>query len=488
MSRRFDLWLPTYLAQAASRARARLRRRHATTHLMFLVCDHFEPRHGAQNSEQPFERVRTWHREYARFQQRCRDSFGTAPLHSWFYPPHHGPEHLARLARMAFDGLGEVELHYHHHGDTEETLRSHLRASIDEYRRWGLLLESGAPPSTRFGFVHGDWALGNSCGGDYCGVNDELTILQELGCWGDFTMPSGNRCQTRKINSIYYGVGDPARPKAHDWGPDARVGQRDPQGLLLMQGPLAINWRAPDHPRPENGSLTTRNWGRPDRIPTWIDCNVHVQGKPEWLFIKLHTHGAIERDFDALFGEKAFEMHRVLNEQFNDGERFRLHYVTAREAYNIAKAAENGEGGSPSDWLDYRVKPPATRFYAIDARHEALCCTDTRLTLAHIEANNATQLGTRVGPFAEMVGALRSVDIDDAAGTVRIEADRPGADVVMVWRGASQPLAIDGGMMTTQAPSSFGNAFRLRVEAGCTLRFRGARDDAVGASLLQRTA
>src|SRR5438046_589944 len=110
MSRRFDLWLPSYLWQAASRARARLRRRRTTTHLVFLVCDHFEPRHGAQSDEQPFERVRAWHREYARFQQRCRDSFGTAPLHSWFYPPHHGHEHLARLAQMAFDGLGEVEL------------------------------------------------------------------------------------------------------------------------------------------------------------------------------------------------------------------------------------------------------------------------------------------------------------------------------------------------------------------------------------------
>jgi hypothetical protein len=61
-----------------------------------------------------------------------------------------------------------------------------------------------------------------------------------------------------------------------------------------MQGPLSINWRAPKYPRIENASLTSENWGRRDRIRAWLDCQVHVQGRPEWLFIKLHTHGAVE--------------------------------------------------------------------------------------------------------------------------------------------------------------------------------------------------
>ena len=125
----------------------------------------------------------------------------------------------------------------------------------------------------------------------------------------------------------------------------------------MMQGPLGVNWRAPGYPRIENASVTTANWGRPDRIAKWIDCQIHVAGKPDWLFVKLHTHGAIENDFDALFGEKAYEMHRILNEQFNDGTRFKLHYATARQAFNIAKAAEAGLGGNPSDWMDFRVKP-----------------------------------------------------------------------------------------------------------------------------------
>lgn len=408
--RRFDRWIPTYLMNALGRARACASRRGRTTHIMFLVCDHFEPRHGTTRPEQPFERLAVCHEGYAGLQERCRDEIGMAPLHSWFYPPHHGSEHLAALAQMAFDGLGEVELHYHHDGDTSETLRRDLRATLQEYNRWGLLLEAGAPPQVRFGFIHGDWALGNSCGGRYCGVNDELDILRELGCWGDFTMPSGNEAQTRKINSLYYGHADKSRPKAHDTGPDLRVGKQPPAtALFMMQGPLAINWRAPDHPRPENGSLTSRNWGRPDRIPVWIYCNVHVQGRPDWLFVKLHTHGAIERDFDALFGEKALALHRTLGTEFNDGSRFQLHYVTARQAYNIAKAAEAGLEGNPEQFRDYTVGRPATHYYALDARHVPRVCQEDGISLQEIEGDHVMRLRMRHPMLKELQACLRSV-------------------------------------------------------------------------------
>ena len=83
-------------------------------------------------------RVRQWREGYAALQARCREAFGHAPLHSWFYPPHHGIEHLPALAEYQFDGLGEIELHYHHDGDTSESLRRNLRRPS---------------PRTRVGFV-----------------------------------------------------------------------------------------------------------------------------------------------------------------------------------------------------------------------------------------------------------------------------------------------------------------------------------------------
>jgi hypothetical protein len=38
-----------------------------------------------------------------------------------------------------------------------------------------------------------------------------------------------------------------------------------------------------------------------------------------------------------------------------------LHYVTAREVYNIIKAAEAGKGGDPNAWRDYILPPPPHR-------------------------------------------------------------------------------------------------------------------------------
>ena len=58
------------------------------------------------------------------------------------------------------------------------------------------------------------------------------------------------------------------------------------------------------------------------------------------MFVKIHTHGTQERDMDTLLGDAADRMHRHLEQNYNDGKRYVLHYVTAREVYNIIKAAE----------------------------------------------------------------------------------------------------------------------------------------------------
>jgi hypothetical protein len=429
--RGLDQWLPSYVLGTPARHRGAVARRSQLTHVFFLICDHYEPRHGATRDEQPVERVRTWQQEYPRFQERCRTAFGHAPLHTWFYPPHHGAEHLPTLADMAFEGGGEVELHYHHEDDTEATLRRDLLTTLDLYNRSGLLLETGAPPRRNFGFVHGDWTLDNACNGVKCGVNGELSILKDLGCWADFTMPSANEAQTRKINSIYYAMDDPSKHKSHDRGVDAAVGAADREGFLLIQGPLGINWSAPRYPRVENASLTSENWGRPDRIHKWIDCNVHVQGRPDWLFVKLHTHGAVERDFDALFGDKAFEMHRVLNEQYNDGTRYQLHYVTARQAYNLVKAAEAGHSGDPRPWLDHTVRAPVTSLYALDSTHRVLACEPGRLEIDTIASSASVCLKTRVGDVRQIEGRLSALRIDAGTGCIHLEAAARGGEIVL---------------------------------------------------------
>ena len=471
MGRRLDLWLPGYVLGAPARARARRQRRDKLTHVFFLVCDHYEPRHKATREGQAYERVETWRRDYPKFQQRCRDAFGHAPLHSWFYPPHHGSEHLPQLADLAHAGGGEVELHYHHSNDTAETLTRDLKATLALYRRHGLLLEAGDQPRTTFGFVHGDWTLDNACNGLHCGVNGELSLLAELGCWGDFTMPSANEAQTRKINSIYYAIDDPARHKSHDRGSDARVGEAAQPGFFLMQGPLAINWRAPGYPRVENASLTDHNWGRPDRVKAWLDCEVHVKGRPEWLFVKLHTHGAVERDFDALFGEKGFKMHQALNEMCNDGTRYKLHYVTARQAYNLAKAAERGLTGDPTQYLDLVIGRPTTETYALAAPHDVESCTATRLRISNVDRAGApgAVLKTRLGALQEVGGPWQRIDAGvqpDGDLTMALDA-QAGSQVVLSFAHA---VDIDGAAL--QPLDAAGTRWQLSTPADGTTRLR----------------
>jgi hypothetical protein len=89
-----------------------------------------------------------------------------------------------------------------------------------------------------------------------------------------------------------------------------------------------------------------------------VRTGIHVEGRPEWVFVKVHTHGTQERDMDTLLGPQMHAMHDHLEKVYNDGVNHVLHYVTAREMYNIVKAAEAGRAGNPADYRDFHLPPP----------------------------------------------------------------------------------------------------------------------------------
>ena len=64
---------------------------------------------------------------------------------------------------------------------------------------------------------------------------------------------------------------------------------------------------------------------------------------------------------DTLLGPAMDQAYRHLESRYNDGTRWKLHYVSAREMYNIARAAEDGRTGDPGQWRDYEVARPAYR-------------------------------------------------------------------------------------------------------------------------------
>ena len=354
MLRNTPQWLPSYVA-------GRFRRRGAPglVHVMFCFVDHFEPDWGGAGLAQQVARVERWARDYPAMAARHADADGRPPQHTFFYPAEvYESEVLERVARLCRAGYGEIEVHLHHCDDTTQSLRQKLEQAKACFSRHGALAKDKRTGAPRFGFIHGNWTLDNAgSDGKECGVNDELRLLRDVGCYADFTLPSApSETQTRKINSIYYATDDPARPKSHDTGDDVRVGCPPRGDLMIIQGPLTLNWRRRKYgvlPRIENGDVSASHPPSPMRTDLWVRERIGVRWREEWVFVKVHTHGAKEDNAAVVLGRETDAMYADLETRYNDGTRFRLHYVTARELYNIVKAAEAGESGDPGQYRDY---------------------------------------------------------------------------------------------------------------------------------------
>jgi len=336
-------------------------------HIMFAIVDHFEPLWNHPSAEQELKRLDTWVNGYPETAKRHFDADGRCPQHSWFYPfDEYRPAHLEELAKLCSLGYGEIELHLHHDNDTSSGLYEKIENAKKTFSKYGALIPSGENPEYAYGFIHGNWSLDNSRkDGRWCGVNNELRILAATGCYADFTMPSApSETQSRKINSIYYAIDDPEKPKSYDTGVDVEVNKKPSGDLMMIQGPLCLNWkRRKFPPKIENGSISADNPPTADRVALWVRQHIHVRGRPDWVFIKVYTHGAQDKNCKAFFGRGGLldELYSLLEKTYNDGVRYRLHYVTAREMYNIIKAAEAGEEDNPDNYRNYVVPPYANR-------------------------------------------------------------------------------------------------------------------------------
>ncbi len=419
MFKAIDKWLPGYLGSVLRRPRSSARPRD----LFFCVADHFEPLCGGVDVTEARADVAAWSIAYPESVRGFRDADGRAARHTFFYPQEeYDPAILDRLSGLCRDGFGEVEIHLHHRHDTADGLREKLETFRDVlHMQHGLLgrerpkqkdaksakgMKGCAPGAVRYGFIHGNWALGNSRpDGDWCGVNEELGILAATGCYADFTFPSApSPTQTRMVNAIYRATDRPGRPRGADRGVRVKVGGERweaggercevgggrqtktadgrpqttdlkqerpptchlppitfPASLMLIQGPLALNWTWRKWgilPRLENAEITGVNPPTADRLRLWAEACIGVGGQPDWVFVKVHTHGCVAANRAVILGPAMRGLHEALQGGFNDGAVWRLHYVSAREMYNLARAAEDGRSGDPASWRDYEVGPP----------------------------------------------------------------------------------------------------------------------------------
>jgi hypothetical protein len=289
--------------------------------------------------------------EYPAIAARHRDSFGSPPKHSYFYPEEeYDAELLEALRGLREQGLGDVEVHLHHDNDTAENFRRIITAFARTlHERHGFLARDPASGRVLYTFIHGNWALDNSRpDGRWCGIDNELDILVETGCVADMTMPSApSDTQVSTINSIYYARGRDGCRKSHDTGREARVGEgARPGELLMVQGPLTLNWKEGKWgivPRIESAELSFDAPPTAHRVKLWGDCAVCVRGAEEHVFIKVHTHGATEKSMQMLFDQGGFErLWSELERQYRVDADHTLRYVTAGEM--VARIRELAQG------------------------------------------------------------------------------------------------------------------------------------------------
>lgn len=340
-------------------------------HLILALADHFEPAidptDGYKRVARPEQerRLEEWCRDYPKAATEWRDHDGRPFVHTYFYPAEQYDEGLvARLADHCQQGWGEIEIHLHHGMHTPDTAENTRRVLIEfrdrlAFRHRVLAVEEGTTQA-RYAFVHGNWALANSAEGRGCGVDSEMRILAETGCYADLTLPTSvlHPAQIGKINSLYECALPLDQAAPHREGHDLAVGRRPQKFPLMIQGPLVTDVSGTlrsAKPALENGAISNANPMTLDRLALWKRAQIRVAGRPDWLFIKLHCHGMNPTQKDEVLGG-AF---RKFLEDLVSGARGReetLHFVTAREMSNIILAACDGREGNPGNFRDYRFK------------------------------------------------------------------------------------------------------------------------------------
>jgi hypothetical protein len=73
--------------------------------------------------------------------------------------------------------------------------------------------------------------------------------------------------------------------------------------------------------------------------------------------VKLYCHGFFDADQPVIIGPG---MTHFLQEVLDFADRtgqFKLHFATAREAFNMVSAAIDGNEGNPGAYRDYRLRP-----------------------------------------------------------------------------------------------------------------------------------
>jgi hypothetical protein len=337
LPRQSQIWLPGYIKdRLAAFARKPAKR------LWLLLADHYEPLWNGADEDMGAARVARWAALWPAIAAKFQDSAGQPPRYTFFYPEEeYRPRLLEPLERMTSDGIADVEVHLHHDGEGRQNFVDRISRFTETLAfRHGLLRKYHG--KLTFGFIHGLWALDNSRpDGRYCGLNNEITLLRDLGCYADFTMPSGDSpTQARLINTIYWAVDDPGKPKSYDTGVPVIPGGNATGDLMMIPGPFGLRWAERLKPRIEHSELCSYDPATEYRVRRWLELAPRIG---EDIFLKLYTHGTQERHSKYLL-EGGLETTLSLITRECQRANLDLHFSSAWEMRQAVDGARRGDG------------------------------------------------------------------------------------------------------------------------------------------------
>ena len=336
LPRHSQIWLQGYMKDRLSTIARKPAKR-----LWLLFADHYEPLWNGADEQTGAERVALWATRWPAIAARFQDSAGRPPRYTFFYPEEeYRPRLLEPLERMTSDGIADVEVHLHHDGEGQQNFVDRIsRFTETLFSRHGLLRKDKG--IITFGFIHGLWALDNSRPDRrFCGLNNEITLLRDLGCYADFTMPSGaSPTQARLVNKIYWAVDDPEKPKSYDTGVPVTPGSTATGDLLMIPGPFGVRWAQRLKPRIEYSELCSYDPSTEYRVRRWLELAPRIGDD---IFLKLFTHGTQERHSKYLLhGGLEFTLSLITRECQRAG--LNLYFSTAREMRQAVDAIVRGD-------------------------------------------------------------------------------------------------------------------------------------------------
>ena len=303
-NKRLERWLGRWATQAVGQRLRRVAENRTLgsrpRHLLFAFCDHYEP---------------LWGRRVGRDRRRARARAGIegypqlgAAVSRRRRPP---PAPLVLLSRASSTarrtstrsavwraaGFGEVELHLHHDGDTAERAARTLARVSRQRTRSTAIFRAARTAGCATPFIHGNWCLANARrDGRWCGVDDELRCCSRPAATPTSrsrprpTSPSP-ASSTRSTGRTAISV---ARGRTNeDVGPRRRAHARPhPDDRGPARADSARRWARACASRTRRSPRTIRR--RRSALRTWVAQDIHVAGRPEWVFVKVHTHGAPE--------------------------------------------------------------------------------------------------------------------------------------------------------------------------------------------------